>query len=182
VELLYSVEADFSPGLIHSCLLTHPSGIEILTFPPTIDPALSLSREQVAPLIKMLASTFTFTLLDFPQLLDPTFASALPLFDKFLLLLSADMPAIQSTAVALQGLVREGVPTDKINLVVNHLTPYNTVPVNTIQKVLKRQITTVVPFEPDLVKAANSGQPLLLSHPESPASAAIGQLAETIFT
>jgi len=182
VELLYSAEADLAPQLIQSCLLSHHSGIQILTFPPTIDPALSLSKDHMAPLIKTLASTFTFTVLDFPQLLEPAFASVLPLFDKFLLLLSADMPAVQSTAIALQGLVREGIPTGKINLVVNHLTPYNTVPVSTIQKVLKRQVTTIIPFEPDLVKAVNSGQPLLLSHPQSPASAAIGQLAETLFT
>lgn len=179
-QLLPSTGNNFSFDLIQPHLLPHRSGLRLLALPPTFEPALSLNGERLTGLIKALASNVVSTVFDFPHLLEPEFTSVLPLFSKLLLVLSPDMPSVQSTAIALQGLVKEGVTNDKVVLVINQTIAYNALPIATIQKVLKRQITRLIPFEPDMVKAANSGQPLLLSNPQSPASIAISKLAGTI--
>jgi MinD-like ATPase involved in chromosome partitioning or flagellar assembly len=45
---------------------------------------------------------------------------------------------------------------------------------------VKRPIAAKIPFEPDMIKAVNSGQPLLLGSPKSAAAAAIARFASTL--
>ena len=122
------------------------------------------------------------TVLDAPHILELHFSPILQIVNKLILVLSTDMPSLQSTAIALQGLTKLGMPDENIELVVNQITPYNSLPIDTIQKALKRPILATIPFEADMVKAVNSGKPLVLSNPRSAAAAAIGKLANVLLT
>ena len=51
-----------------------------------------------------------------------------------------------------------------------------------IEKTLKRPILASIPFEAEMVRAVNSGKPLLLSYPKSAGAIALGKLAMTILT
>jgi pilus assembly protein CpaE len=104
------------------------------------------------------------------------------LFDKIALILSPDMPSLQSTAIALQSLARLGVTEDKITLVVNHIIPQGALPLETIQKAIKRPIVANIPFDPEMIKSVNSGKPLLLSNPNSIGATAIAGLRNTLLS
>jgi pilus assembly protein CpaE len=180
IQLLAEAEGKFSRDLIQPYLLQHPSGVQLLTSPPTFEPMFSSAQAALPELLKGLKANFPITVLDMPAILEPHFEPILQLLTKVVLVLSPDMPSVQSAALALQGLLKQGLADQDITLVVNQLTPYHTVPVNTIQKVLKRPIMITIPFEPEMIKAVNNGQPFLLSNPKSMASAAIGKLAQAI--
>ena len=121
-------------------------------------------------------------MLDVPHILEPHFSPVLQLLDKVILVLSADMPSVQSTAIALQGLVKMGMDDSKISLVVNQVAQYNVLPTETIQKAIKRPIFATIPFDPAMTKAVNSGKPLLLGNPQSNTSKSIAILANNIFS
>lgn len=180
IHLLAEAEGEFSRDLIRSYLIQHQSGVQLLTSPPTFEPMFPSAQAALPELVKGLKTNFPITVLDMPTMLEPHFVSVPQLLTKVVLVLSPDMPSVQSAALALQGLLKQGLADKDITLVVNQLTPYHTVPINTIQKVLKRPVAISIPFEPEMIKAINNGQPLLLSAPKSAASAAIGKLAQTI--
>lgn len=132
--------------------------------------------------MKVLKSGFPFLVADIPHFMDPQFASTLQLFDKIAVVISPDMPSLQSTAIALQSLSRLGMPEEKISLVVNQVCSQAALPVETIQKAIKRPIIAHIPFDPDMPKSVNSGKPLVLNNPQSPAAVAITELADTLLS
>ncbi len=119
-------------------------------------------------------------ILDVPHILDPHFTPILQMLDKIVLVLTTDMPSLQSTVMALQGLNKLGLTDDKISLIVNNITPTVGLAPETLQKALKRPIFATIPFDATMLKSVNSGTPLILSQPQSPTTSVIGQLAQTL--
>jgi pilus assembly protein CpaE len=181
-QLLATDTAEFSSETIEPHYIQHSSGVRLLASAPGFHRNLSLADDRLLRLIQGLKSASPLTVLDVPHMLEPHFAPVLKLLDRVILLLSSDMPSVQSTAIALQGLVSLGMADSQIRLVINQLSASNTLPVETIQRVLKRPILGTIPFDPNMLAAVNSGKPLLLSNPKSPAAKAISQLAEKLFT
>lgn len=181
VQALSTVKNDLTPDSLRPHFIQHDSGVQLLASGRGYDHELRLNDKRLEQLITILKSTFAYTILDMPHILEPSFAPSLRLFDKIVVVLSPDMPSLQSTAMALQGLARLGMTEDKITIVTNHVIPSGALPTETIQKVIKRPILTDIPFEPEMIKAVNSGKPLWLGHPTSPGAAAITQLATTLF-
>ncbi len=181
-QLLSTMENDLSPESIKQFFIQHKSGVQLLASPLTFAEELSPDNDKFLRLLNGLKSSFAVSLLDVPHLLAPHFSPALQLLDKVLLVVSTDMPAVQSTAVALQGLLKLGLADNKINLVVNQTSPHNALPIEIIQKAVKRSILAAIPYDPNMIKAINGGQPLVLSQPQSPAAQAISQLAAKLFS
>lgn len=158
-------------------LIQHGSGVQLLASAHVYDYELMLTDKRLEPLITIVKDSFPFTVLDLPHVLESKFAPSLQLLDKIAVVLSPDMPSLQSTAMALQGLARLGISETKICLVINHIFPHGALPLETIQKVVKRPILANIPFEPEMIKAINGGKPLVLNQPKSPGAMAIAQLA-----
>lgn len=181
-KLLSTVGDDLSSKAVENFFIQHQSGVQLLASPPAFAEQLFPDRPSLLNLLNNLKSGFSLTVLDVPHLLEPHFSPILQLLDKVLLVLSTDMPSVQSAAVALQGLVKLGLPDSKIMLVVNQVGQAHAVPLEIIQKAVKRPVSTIIPFDPSMTRAVNSGRPLLLSNPQSPAAKAIGQLAVSLFS
>jgi pilus assembly protein CpaE len=162
--------------------IQHGTGVQLLASALNYDHMLHLNDKRLEQLVTVLRSGFQYTILDIPHLLEPRFGPVLQLFDKIALVFSPDMPSLQSVAMALQGLPRLGVADTKIVLVVNNTIPKGGLPPEIIQKTVKRPILTGIPYEPEMIKAVNSGKPLLLSSPQAPAAAAIAKLATLLLS
>ncbi len=177
---LSASENNFALDSIRPHLMQHSSGIQLLASTLNYKQKLSSGDERLEQLIVALKSTFPMLVLDAPNILEPHFAPILKLFDKISLILSSDMPSLQSTAMALRGLARLGISEDKIVLVLNQIGPQSVLPLETIQKAVRRPIVANIPFEADMIRAVNNGRPLLISRPESAAAGAISQLANKL--
>lgn len=175
-----SARSDFILDSIKPHFIEHGSGIQLL--PSTLDYEHQLATvdQRLKHLITALKSGFPFVIFDNPHILVPEFRPILQLFDKIALVLSPDMPSLQSTATALQALTWLGVPEIKIALVVNQVTPQGALPLEMIKKAVKRPLAAHIPFEPAMIKAINNGNPLLLDSPKSAGAAAIAQLATSL--
>ncbi len=180
VKLLNAGPSDFSTQAIQPHLMQHQSDVQLLASTPMFDQDLSPSDNRLLELLSKIKSDYPITILDVPRILEPHFSPLLQLVDRVVLVLSPDMPSIQSAAIALQGLNKLGMNSDKISLVVNQVNQYNALPIDTIQKAIRRPITAVIPFDSNMGKAVNQGKPLLLSNAQSPAIEAINTLASTI--
>lgn len=176
-DALFASKDEVTLEAIKPHFIQHSSGVQLLASALNYDHLLYLNDTRLEQLVTVLKSGFPYTILDIPHLLEPRFGPTLQLFDKIILVLSPDMPSLQSAATALQSLPRLGVADAKIVLVLNNIVPQGGLPLETIQKAIKRPILASVPYEPEMIKAVNSGKPLLLSNPHAPAAAAIAKLA-----
>lgn len=159
-------------------LIEHASGVHVLASVPTFQPDVAYSPNALKNLVDGLKPGYSYALFDLPPTaLEANSAPILPALDKIALVLTPDMPSLQSTAIALQGLARLGIPENKIGLIVNHVIPHNALPIQTIQKAARRPVLAEIPFEPNMAKAINSGKPLMLSHPKCVAAAAIAKMS-----
>lgn len=179
-DALFSSGDTVTVDTIKPHLLTHNAGVQLLASALLYEHMVHLNDNRLAQLVTALKTGFTFTVLDIPHLLEPRFEPVLQLFDKLALVLSPDMPSLQSTAMALQSLARLNVPENKIVFVVNHVLPQGALPPEIIQKTLKRPVLATIPFEPEMIKAVNSGKPLVLNSPQSAGAIAIARLAEAL--
>ncbi len=157
------------------------SGLQLLASAVSYEQRLPLQNSRLEQLIALLKSAFHFSIFDIPgNILEPAFGAFLGQLDKIVLVFSPDMPSLQSTAITFQGLMQMQVPESKIMLVANQVMPQGALPVDTIQKAIKRPIAAYIPFEPDMITAINGRNPLLLSSPKSAGAGAIARLASML--
>ena len=172
-----------SQTTLSAYFIEHKSKVHLLASTLNYDRRLSPNASQLEQLVTLLKPAYPLAIFDLAQLVLQADAEAvLQQFDKLVLVLTPEMASLQSTALLLQALTRLEIAEQKISLVVNQPFPQHAMPVEAIQKVLKRTITASIPFEPEQVKAVNSGQPLLLSSPKSAGAVAIARLANSLLS
>lgn len=168
---------------LKSYFIEHKSQVHLLASTLNYDRRHSPGSSQLEQLVTLLKTAYPLVVFDLAHLvLQPDAGAILHQFDKLVLVLTPEMASLQSTALLLQTLTRLEVPEQRISLVVNQPFPQHVLPLDAIQKVLRRQVTATIPFESELVKAVNSGQPLLLSSPKSAGAVAIARLANSLFS
>ena len=181
VSRALSASNNFTLESIRPHFIKHKSGLQLLASSFNVEEQLSSETNHLEQLALTLKSGFAFTIFDLSKnAFEAQSARILLQLDRIILVLSPDVPSLQSTALALQGLTQLAVSDNRISLVVNQVIPQHALPLETIQKAVKRPIAAKIPFEPDMIKAVNSGQPLLLSSPKSAAAAAIARFAGTL--
>lgn len=178
---LFNNNDNLSVEAINPHLLKHKTGVQLLASAPGFGQNEAFNGGRLLNLLRVIKTGLPVTVLDMPQLLEPQISPVLQLIDKLVLVITPDMPSVQATVTALQGLAKLGYRNQQILLVLNQITPFNGLPAESIQKTLRRPINSVIPFEADMLKAANTGKPLLLLSPQSPASIAMAQLANKLF-
>lgn len=179
-QLLRDSRHSLSPETIKRHMVKHDSGVQLLASPPTFEQTPP-AKDDLLSLTQHLKSVCKISLIDAPHIFAQNFSPLLKKLDKIILVLAPDVPSIQSTVVALQGMSSFGVTDKKIKLVINQVVPQNGLSTQTIQKILKRPIFTIIPYDAHMIKAVNSGKPFILAYPQSPTALAITKLAESIF-
>lgn len=181
--LLTDNDQEVSFASIRAKFIQHSSGVHLLASSMSYEYQLSTaSQERLCQLVDVLKSELPVTVFDIGRfMLTPSFAPVLQKLDTIALILSPDMPSLQSTVVALQGLVQLGVSEEKVVLVVNQPFVEGALTGEVIQNALRRTIVSHIPYEPAMAKAINSRQPLLLSNPKTKGAAAIARLSSVLY-
>ena len=155
-------------------LMAHKSGVQLLgspLVPPDTPPQHSLPS-----LLQTLRTVFQFILLDLPHSLTEAQLELLSHLTRLILVLSPDVPALQSGVAALKYLVKRGLAPENIVPLLNHNTATPGLAAEAIQKTIQRPLAAAIPFDPDMAAAIKAGQPLVLHNPKAPAARALAQL------
>ena len=158
----------------------HPSGVRVLAAPPVPPPPGAIPVEVVERLMGTLKPLHSYIVVDTTSTLDEINMSILNASDAILLLFSPDVLSIQTTLVTQKALQARGIDQEKIVLVLNQITPKPGLLLKTVENALKRPIKTILPYEEKQHLAIAKGQPLLISDPTLPLSAAIKAMASTV--
>lgn len=175
LQSIIKTDPPYTDEFIRSCLTPHPSGVQLLAS-PLISEALP-DPEKVRTAIRQLRPLFAYNLVDLSHTVAAITNESLLNVTKLVLVLSPDVPSLQSAAAATQLLNKQGVDPQKIVAVLNRNTPVPGLSAETIEKTLRRSLAAEIPFEPKMLPAINNGNPLVLYSPQSVATTAIAQLA-----
>ena len=158
-------------------MATGPAGVRVLLGPTSPDKAESISRATVRSILEELRTMFDHIVVDTPAHLDAVVLDAIEVADVLLLVTTFNVTTVKSARSTLRLLRTLGVDSDRIVLILNQMRPRMTVARTEIEEVLRYRMLTLLPSEPHVDDAVDTGRPLVLSYPRAPMSR---QLAEVV--
>lgn len=155
----------------------HPSGVHVLSAPRRVEEGELVTGETVTRVLDLVRQMYHYTVLDLPHNFSETTLAALDMADTILVVLTPELAAVRSTALALEVFDTLGYSRETIYLILNWVFESQGLDRADIETGLGRKISLVIPHAGDrLVRAINIGQPPVLEAPESP----LGVLFETL--
>lgn len=164
VDVLAETSRDEFPR-VEPFMVEHYSGVAVLGARHPGDVADPPDPEAIARVLKSLARTFDFVVVDTPGVFGPQVAAALDESSTVLLVTSADVASIKDARYSLDTLRGAGFDTDRLKLVVNHATRANSVTDADVARTVNYEVTWVLPHDPAVPVSTQRGDPLVLSNP-----------------
>jgi pilus assembly protein CpaE len=165
-------------ALLEGAFVQHDSGVRVLAAPPSPELADAITSTLVGAVLTMLRPRSPYVVIDTPSRFDEVTLAALDQSDVILLLLTPEIACLKVTTAALDVFHALEYPPQKLVAVLNWPFSQGGLPQKNIEAALRMPLETIIPHERALfVEAINRGVPLVLSHPEAPASLALQQLA-----
>jgi pilus assembly protein CpaE len=174
-------DATISLDSLEKYMVAHSSGVKVL--PVVLSPARAapIPAKTTERVLSVLKSGFNYTIVDTLSSLDDMTLAALIHSDQIILVLVPEAASIQAATVTLQAFRSLGLSEEAIVPIVNHTFAKGGLSLGTIENALKRPIKAVIPHEPELlIRAINSGTPLVLSQPSSAMATAIQKLTSVL--
>jgi pilus assembly protein CpaE len=177
------VLADVTNGdvdAVDAILVSHTTGIKVLLAPPSPEMAELITPDHVRKLVKRLAETHEFVVVDcWPLFQDPTLG-LLDQSDLILVLLTLEITNIKNIRLFL-GLAEQLGYSDKIRLVLNRADSAYGIRVSDIEHSIGRKVDhTVVSDGRTVVYALNRGVPFVWSNKQAQVSQDVLGIARAI--
>jgi pilus assembly protein CpaE len=170
---------DINARTLGKCLGRHSTGLQLLLAPPSFNDQQEITAQHAEEMLRVLAGMAEYVIVDFPC--QPTRAVRAGLHCCNFVVLAVELEAtcLASAQAMLRHLDAWGVGGNSVGtLLLHHRAGGSSMTVGHARTLLSCRIVGVIPPEPDLFLAAlKAGQPLVLSHPESIAAAALTELA-----
>jgi len=158
-----------------------PSGIDILLAPPRVEMAEMVTSSDIEKAISMLRQLYDFVIVDTRAALTDDVLTFLDSADLVLQLLTFDMMAIRSLAMAGETFAAIGYPPSKIATVLNRSDSSAGFDKGFIQEAIGSPVHFEVVSDGPLVLAANNeGRAFVVSHPDSAISQGIRSIADAL--
>jgi pilus assembly protein CpaE len=167
--------------LVTDILITHSSGVKLLTAPPDAQSGEQVTGEHIRQVLQHMTNMFDYIIIDTRPSFDEVTLSLLDHSDKILVLLTLELTAIKGVKQYLELGDLLGYDSDRISLVINRATLQAGIPVDDVGASLKGEILARLPDEPLLVmRAVNEGVPVVQSAPASGIALEINRLAQAL--
>lgn len=161
-------------------LIPHPTGVLVLPTAAHLDTWQEVQPERVQKLIRLIAQTQDYLVVDTPAGLHDATAAALETASLDLLVTTPDITSIKDTILALNMLKAWGLVKEKIRVVMNHTYSRNGVRNEDVRQVLEHEIFWNIPYDPEVQTCSQLGQAVTVAYPESKASQSMAGLAQAI--
>jgi len=167
--------------LVSDILITHSSGVKLLTAPPDAQSGEQVTGEHVRQVLQYLISMFDYIIVDTRPSFDEVTLTLLDHSDKILVMLTLELTSIKGAKQYLELSDLLGYDHDRISLVINRSTLQAGIPIDDVGASLKGEILARLPDEPMLVmRAVNEGVPVIQSAPSSSLAVEIDRMAQSL--
>jgi pilus assembly protein CpaE len=154
-------------SLLEKAATVLPVGVHVFARPQTIPEAHAIDETAVQYILQAAQRSYPYVVLDLPRQLSPINGVAIEKCSKLVLVVQLTVPSLKNTRRLLETLTAEGVPADRIELVVNRFHKQaNACSIETAEQQLQRSVLAVVPSDYKAVHCAlDMGKPLAGRNP-----------------
>jgi len=164
--------------VVSEMMCEHKSGIRYIASPRFPIAADTFSNEILKLFMDKLKYHNDFIIVDTSHDFSDMTINMLSMSNSILLIMAPEMASLRSTMGALEIYDRLGVSVDKVKIVLNNNSSSPAIKQAQLEKVLKRSIDYILPYEAGEVnRALNFGQPFILSNPDLPICLALENMA-----
>jgi len=157
---------------------SHPAGVAIFAAPGRPELGAGIDPARLAALLDALRGAFEAVVIDAGSVLEAQMIELVARADRVVLTVTPDIPSLRLLSGALELLADTGVAVDRLLFVLNNIHPRQMVTADQIRQHLEVSVALEIPYDSDaFLGAANEGQPLILSAPNSAPAKAMRQLA-----
>jgi len=171
------------PHLLDGIVQLHAdSGLELLLAPPRPEMADVVSEAHLKALLELLRNQYDFVIVDTASVLDDRALAILDQADRIILLVQQSLPSLKNVSRFFDLAAILNYKTEKIWLVVSHVSGKRGIAVKDVADILKQPIVAAIPFDEVAANAAaDQGAPLLLgpAH-KQPIGQALQKLADYV--
>jgi len=168
-------------AVVGEMMCNHKSGIRYIASPRYPIAADTFGNEPLSIFVEKLKGSNDFILIDTPHDFSDMTIHMLSMSTSILLLMAPEMASLRTTMSALEIYDRLGIPPEKVQIILNNNSSNPAIKQAQLEKVLKRPINFVLPYEAGEVnRALNFGQPFILSNPDLPICLALEKMAYTL--
>ncbi|SDE72665.1 AAA family ATPase [Ruegeria marina] len=167
---------------LRQCLVSHSSGLDVLTAPDEFVPLEAFSREQITALVDALRQEFDYVVIDLPRVMIDWLGAIVSSCDRLLLVTDTAVPSIRQAHRLIQFFSQE-----RLELPLEIIVSHETKPLfpaghhSEAERVLGRKIRHWLPYDPRHAKMAlDRGQLLSKAAKGSALSKAIRALSGKI--
>jgi pilus assembly protein CpaE len=178
MDLLQRI-SELDAEVVGRVMVSHSSGVKVLLSSAQIELLGAVQPEPLRQILLQLQQMFEYVIVDTWPLIDETTLAILDAADRVVLVMTPEIACLRNTRLFLEMAESLGYPSSKIIAVLNREGARGTIPRSEAEMVLKRGIEAVIPYDESLFTLSiNRGVPLTISHPRSPASLSIRELAQ----
>jgi len=153
--------------VINEMMCAHKSGIRYIASPRYPIAADTFSNETLKLFVDRLKGHNDFIIVDTSHDFSDMTIQMLSASNTIVLVMAPEMASLRTTMSALEIYDRLGIPLEKVKIVLNNNSSNPAIKQAQLEKVLKRPVDFVLPFEAGAVnRALNFGQPFILSNPD----------------
>lgn len=167
-ENLVGINPDnFDDAVVGEMMVPHKSGIRYIASPRYPIAADTFTTETLHQLMERIKAHNEFVVVDTSHDFSDMTIQMLSMSSLILLVMAPEMASLRTTLSALEIYDRLGIPLDKVKIVLNNNSSSPAIKQAQLEKVLKRNIDFVLPYEAGEVnRALNFGQPFILNNPD----------------
>ena len=155
--------------VVDEMLCEHESEIRYIASPRFPIAADTFTNEILTLFMEKVKERNDFIIVDAAHDFSDMAISLLNMSSAILLVMAPEMASLRSTMSALEIYDRLGVSVEKVKVVLNNNSSNPAIKQAQLEKVLKREIDFVLPYEAGEVnRALNFGEPFILSNPDLP--------------
>jgi len=154
------------------------SGVRYMASPRYPIAADTFTSETLKVLMEKIKNHNDFVVVDTSHDFSDMTIHMLSIASTILLVLAPEMASLRTTVSAMEIYDRLGIPLDKVKIALNNNSANPAIKQAQLEKVLKRPLDFVLPYEAGEVnRALNFGQPFILSNPDLPICLVLEKMA-----
>jgi len=161
-------------------LLRHSSGLWVLPAPREGLLWRSVQPDRFRKAVSLLARRFDVVIIDTAGALSDLSLAALEEANMVLWVTSSDFSSINNSVIGLETLQQLSYPDSRIRLMLNIISPDDSVRAAKIEEVLGRKFFWSIPYDRQMRLDGQVGRPAVLSHPDCRGAKSITELAQAL--
>ena len=176
-----SAPAQMDANFIETHIPDSAFGVRVLAAPLRPEYAKVVTAETVQKVMDIAINQYDYIFVDTVPSFDSVVLAALDRSDGIILIVAPDFLTLKNVTLGMAVMDTLAYPKDKVHLVLNRAQSLSSIRIKDIERGLQRRVEVEIPSDGELVvSSVNRGQPLVLSHPQSPVSKAICQIADLL--